>query len=336
MKQFYVGVDIHKHACVHVTLDSAGKVMQRGRFANTVGGISDFARTLTSHSNVVVEPVLNYELLVDEFAQYAASVHVATPSKVRVIAESKCKTDRYDARILADLLRTDYLPESYVAPRALRDLRTRVRQRFHLVKTIVMFKNRIRHLLFLEGVKLTATDVSSVRGRREIRHACLSETVRACVAQCLQIITPITEQVAAIDAWLTAQCQDVAAYHLLQTIPGIGLVWAATLYAEIGDVHRFRSGKALAGYSGLVPIVRASGHAVYYGGITRTGSRFMRMALVEAALRAARRSPRLNRLYQRVLYRGNVQKARVAVARKLAVIIYSMLTTNQPFRAADA
>jgi len=106
--------------------------------------------------------------------------------------------------------------------------------------------------------------------------------------------------------------------------------------AEIGDINRFKSSKALANYSGLIPSVRASGDSVRVGGITKLGSRPLRHALVEASINVIRKSRALNRLFNRVLYRGNVQKARVAVARKLAVIIYAMLKHREPFRAQIA
>jgi transposase len=108
------------------------------------------------------------------------------------------------------------------------------------------------------------------------------------------------------------------------------------IYAEVGDVTRFHSAKALASYTGLTPIVRSSGESVWTGGITRLGSKPLRHVLVEASINAIRRSPELNRMYFRILYRSNVQKARVAVARKLAVIIYAMLSRSEPFRLEAA
>ena len=109
-----------------------------------------------------------------------------------------------------------------------------------------------------------------------------------------------------------------------------------TIYAEIGDIRRFRSRKSFSSFTGLVPSVRCSGDSCHHGGITHLGSKPLRHALVEAAITAIREVPSLNRMYHRVLYRSNVQKARVAVARKLAVIIYAMLKNNEPFRRESA
>ena len=168
MSEVYLGIDVHKKRCVYTALDIAGNVIGSGGFGNNPGEVCDFAAGISPHTNLVLEPVLNYLWLWDQFEPYAGSVHVAVPYKVRVIAESKCKTDKYDSRILAELLRTNFLPESWIPPRELRSLRTIVRQRYHLVKMSVSLKNRIRYLLFAHGIDLRVSDISSVRTRREI------------------------------------------------------------------------------------------------------------------------------------------------------------------------
>ena len=109
----YVGIDVHKKLCVYTELDSGGNVMRRGKFGNNLREVSDFASLVGAGGHVVLEPVLNYEWLLDQIEPYAKSVHVAAPYKVRIIAESKNKTDKYDSRMLAELLRTNFLPESF-------------------------------------------------------------------------------------------------------------------------------------------------------------------------------------------------------------------------------
>ena len=120
MKESYLGIDFHKKWCVFAEIDSTGKLLRQGRFGNTFEEVSTFASSLTQRVQVVLEPVLSYLWLLDQLEPYAGSVHVATPHKVRVIAESKSKTDRYDARMLAELLRTNFLPESWVPPAEIR------------------------------------------------------------------------------------------------------------------------------------------------------------------------------------------------------------------------
>jgi transposase len=148
MSKTYLGVDVHKRHCVFTEIDLNGKVLRRGRFENSFEGVSDFISSLSPRVELVLEPVLNYLWLLDHIEPYVGSVHVATPHKVRIIAESKSKTDKYDSQMLAELLRTNFLPESWAPPYEIRILRGVVRQRYHLSKTMIMNKNRIRHLLF--------------------------------------------------------------------------------------------------------------------------------------------------------------------------------------------
>ncbi|MFH1893129.1 MAG: IS110 family transposase, partial [Candidatus Zixiibacteriota bacterium] len=326
----------HKKLCVYTELDSRGTVVRRGKFGNNISEVSDFASRIDSGTHIALEPVLNYEWLLDHLEPYAESVHVAAPYKVRIIAESKSKTDKYDSRMLAELLRTNFLPESWLPPRDLRSLRLIIRQRYHFVKMLVSLKNRVRHLLFLYGSELKASDVSSDRARREISRLLLPDVELMSVYQCLDEIDRLKGTICLLDEHLERASEGIEAVSLLRTIHGIGLIWSITIYAEVGDIGRFRSAKAFSSYTGLVPTVRSSGESVYRGGITHLGSKPLRHALVEASLHVCRKSPSLNRLYNRVLYRSNVQKARVAVARKLAVIIYHMLKNGESYRAEAA
>jgi transposase len=251
---------------------------------------------------------------------------------VRVIAESKCKTDKYDARILAELLRTDFLPESYVPPQAIRELRFLIRRRFGLVKLVVMLKNRVRHLLFLEGVNLPVADVSSSKAMREIKRLYISQSLRCWIEECVEILRFVTPRVKALEKELAVYCHGIGEVALLRTIPGVGPIWAAVIYAEVADITRFHSRKAFASYTGLVPSVRSSGESTHLGNITHQGSRLLRTALLEASMTTLKASPALYRMYARISYRRGWQTAQVAIARKLAVITYAMLKKGEPFR----
>jgi transposase len=332
MSKRFIGVDLHKKYCVFTELDIGGKVLRKGRFGNNLEEVSSFAGTLSGDTRLAVEPLLNYLWFLDQVSPFVASVHPVNPHRVRIIAEAKNKTDKYDSRILAELLRTDFLPESYYVPGHARDIRDLIRQRSFLVRSRTQCKNRIRHLLFLNGSVVKATDISSKRAIREINRLCISERTRSSIRQCLSVIDTLNIQIKAITDEVTECCRDIPDIDLLMTIPGIGSLLAITIYAEVVDIKRFKNHKAFASYTGLVPTVRASGETIHTGDITRTGSKSLRYALVEAALRAPRRSPALNSLFHRVMYRSNSQKARVAVAHKLAIIIYAMLKNREAFR----
>ena len=328
----FMGVDLHKKYCVFTELDSRGNIIRRGKFSNNLGEIADFASTLSPNTKLTVEPVLNYLWFLDQVKPYVKSVHPAHPQKVRIIAEAKNKTDKYDSHMLAELLRTNFLPESYYVPEDIRRLRDLIRQRWHLVGTVVAFKCRIRHLLSLNGSSVTAADISSPKALKQLKTLCLADTVRNAINQCLDIIRQLDKQIEELESELVKYCPDNKAIELLDTIPGIGRLRALIIYAEIGDIDRFKSKRAFCSYTGLVPIVRESGEKRYTGSITKMGSRALRTVLIEAAINASIKSGHLRRLYKRLEYRGNKYKARTAVAHRLAVIIYVMLKTSEPFR----
>jgi len=332
MSARFIGVDLHKRFCVFTELDIEGNILRRGKFGNNLGEISNFISTLKPNTKLTVEPVLNYLWFLDQVEPYVESVHPAHPQKVRIIAEAKNKTDKYDSHMLAELLRTNFLPESYYVPQEIRKLRDLVRQRSHLVSARTSFKCRIRHLLLLNGSKITAADVSSPKAKKQLKSLCLTDTIIKSVYQCLSIIKELDKTIEALNTELEKNCPDNEDIALLDTIPGIGIIRATIIYAEIGDISRFRSKKAFCSYTGLVPIVRESGEKRYTGSITKAGSRALRTALIEAAINASVKSRHLYRLHKRLEYRGNKFKARTAVAHRLAAIIYVMLKKREPFR----
>jgi len=330
MNESYLGIDIHKRKCVFVEIDGMGKVLRRSRFDNSREGVIDFLGSVGPNVHVVVEPTLNYLWLCDYLEPVVGSLHPANPLKVRVIAEAKCKTDRQDAWVLAELLRTNFLPESYYVPREIRGLREAIRQRDHLVKQRVMLKNRVRVLLFRHGYELRARDVGSKRAAAEITTFALAESVTAMIAQNQRLIGNLNAEIMALEKIIEESCREVSEVKLLMSIPGIGRLRAATVYAEVVDIKRFRSGKAFASYCGLVPTVHQSGDHFHTGHISREGSSLLRRTLVEAAL-TAHETPSLRSLYYRILFKQNRLKARVAIAHKLALVIYAMWTRQEPF-----
>jgi len=333
MSSSYVGIDIHKKRCVFTEINADGKIISRGSFGNHRIGIKSFRDKLSCTTAVVVEPTLNYLWLSDYLESHVASLHVAVPSKVRVIAEAKNKSDRYDSRILAELLRTNFLPETFRLPAGIRELRELVRQRAHFVKHQTMLKNRIRRQLFSEGWVVQASDISSPKAKREIADLELSSLSRELIASNQALLSCLKLEIKQLESRLKQGWGNCEAVVLLRTISGVGAIRSLVIYGEIVDISRFRSGKALSSYTGLVPRVRQSGEKCYHGSITRAGSRPLRYALIEAAISAAHASKPLRQLYYRVLSKKDKATARVAVGHKLALIIYAMLTRREAFRS---
>jgi transposase len=331
MPESFIGVDLHKKSCVFTELDVKGNLIRKGNFSNNNSGINKFIMGLNSKAKITVEPLLNYLWFLDQVSPHVESVHPANPQRVRIIAEAKNKTDSYDSRMLAELLRTNFLPESYYIPKEVRGLRLLLRQRHHLVKIRTGLKSRIRHLLFLNGSVVAGSDISSPKSNQEITELDLPNMTRGSVNQCQELIKSLNMEIKRLEDYLCRSCADIEDVKLLKTIPGIADLRAAIIYSEVFDITRFKSYKKFCSYTGMVPIVRASGDKVYTGSMTKEGSKALRYVFIEAAPTAHRKSRSLGRLYYRTLCRSSPQIAKVAVAHKLAKIVYAMLKNRQPF-----
>jgi transposase len=220
MSEKYLGIDVHKNWCVFAEIDSKGKLLRRGRFRNDSGEVTEFAGSLCSWVHLVLEPVLNYLWLLDLLEPVAGSVHVDTPFKVRAIAE---------------LLRRNFLPEPWVPPYEIWVLRNLTRQRHHLVKLSVMNKNRIRYLLFSHGIRLGVFDIASPKGRAAMKAVSLPDVTRQAIDQCLRMIQVLEASIAGLNQRIVEAIRGNRRPELLQTIPGIGRIWSATIYAEMAS-----------------------------------------------------------------------------------------------------
>jgi transposase len=287
--------------------------------------------SLTPQTKLTVEPLLNYLWFLDRVKPYVESVHPANPQRVRVIAEAKNKTDSYDSRMLAELLRINFLPESFYVPKEIRGLRILVRQRSHMIKIRTGLKNRIRHLLFLDGSIVSAKDISSAKGSREILDLQLPDMTSKSIKECQALIKELNRAIKNLEKYLYKSCAGIEDVKLLKTIPGIGDLRSAIIYLEVVDINRFKSYKKFCSYTGMIPVVRSSGEKVYTGHMTKEGSKSLRYVFIEAAQKAHKESISLGRLYYRALHRSDSQTAKVAVAHKLAKIVYAMLKNRKPF-----
>jgi transposase len=278
-----------------------------------------------------LEPLQNSFWFIDQLRPYAGSIHLANSGKVRLIAESRLKNDRIDARILADLLRVGYLPEVYIPNETVRQWRFLVRHRIQLVRDRTRLKNRVLGMINREGHKIMASDPFGKKGRNQIDSLALSSTLRMAVDSNLSGLDLLSAQIKVVDKEIEQIVEGDETACLLRTIDGIGPFSALAFRAFVGDMARFRSPKAFAAYTGLVPSYRQSAETIHNGSITKQGNSTLRWVLAQAVTHAVRRSPSLKRLYRRLCFRSSVGKARTAVAHALARIIYHVWMEARPY-----
>ncbi|HZP34931.1 MAG TPA: IS110 family transposase, partial [Methylomirabilota bacterium] len=257
-------------------------------------------------------------------------VHVVHPLKVKWIAESKKKTDRVDAELLAHLLRIGGLPEPVHMPRARsREVRGLLQARRQLVQMRTKLINVVRGLLRQQRITLKARALQSGRGWQRLQTLPLSGGVREIVGAYEATVQMATQALAALERQLQARAERDGRVRRLESIPGVGPVTAQTLVATVDRIGRFARAKKLVAYAGLAPSVRASGERVEHGRITKQGRSELRAVLVQAAhavlaVKAAAAAP-LQRWHARVARRRGKKTALVALARKLLTIAFHLL-----------
>lgn len=321
MEKHYIGIDLHKAFFQACAVDGDGRRLWEERLERTAEGIAALQVRCLPGTAVAVEASTPVWHFADALCEAVDRLVVVDPFKTKLKAGFAAKTDRLDARRLADALRRDSVVGIYYPPRQIREWRELCRGRHALVQTRTAVINQLRALLLRHGI---------VDARRLARRADdawllaveLPPYARASVAALRAVLTVTRAEAARAElAIQQVAATDPIAQHL-QHLRGIGPLLAVMIRAEIGDIRRFAVPGQLASYAGLVPRVEASAGRVRYGRITRRGSPWLRWALVEAAIHGPSRSDRVGRWGRRLAVRKGALKARVALARVLAEEIH--------------
>ena len=267
---------------------------------------------------------------------HVGRVVLANPKAVKGITRAGAKTDKIDARTLAKLLAGGFLPAVWLPDEQTRILRRRISARAQLVRQRTRAKNQVHATLIrnLKG-KPPVSDLFGARGRRWLAGQELPADEQETVAACLRQIEFLDGEIALIERALAEQVLASAQMRRLLTLPGVNFVTAAAVMAAIGEIGRFPTARQLVGYLGLDPRVSQSGsEPARHGRISKQGPGETRHVLVEAAWHAARAPGPLRAFHQRIAARRGGNIATVAVARKLAVIAWHMLSRGEDYAFA--
>lgn len=319
MTQEYIGVDLHKAFFQACAITPTGERRWEGRFPRTAEGVARFiARGVGAVQAVAVEASGPTWAFVDALQPTGARVCVVDPRKTKLKAGFAAKTDRLDARRLADALRRESVVSIYVPPPAIRQLREVCRGRHQLVRLRTRLAQMIRALLLrCDAGEPPGTRLYAPRALAWLSTVQLPPDADRTLRRLERLYREIHRdaQAADVEARQRAALDPIAT--TLEAMVGMGPVLALTVRAEIGHIARFTGGSALACYAGLVPRVDRSADRVYHGRITRDGSPWLRWALVEMARHAIKRPDAVGRWARRLAVRKGVHKARVALARVL-------------------
>ena len=333
------GIDYHKRYSVAHVLTADGKTVRKRRIEpNSLAAFASFFSGFEARQvRCVFEASMNWGYLYDLLheIEQVADVTIAHPFKTRVIAEAQVKTDKLDARWLAELHRVGLIAKSHASSPDSRRRKEMLRQRCFFVRQRTAIRNRIHNLLGGQR-DLAMPQVSDLFGKKGM--AALGKIIfdkphhRLMLDQDLAMMAELNAHIKANEAAIAGDFKGNHDYDLLLSIPGFGPTLAAVAACEIDGIDRFVGSKKLLGYAGLVPTTSSSGGKTYHGKMMRACNKWLKWAFIEAAWVAVGCNAYFGGIYRSAKARGKKANTAITiVASRMATIVYRMLTERREF-----
>lgn len=336
--QLFAGLDMHSESTTGTIKDEQGNPVRVLKVDTSKDGVKKlFERLQKKHITAVFEASRNWPYYAELIRAYCDKVVMAHPLKVRAIASAKIKTDTIDSNTLSDLLRADLIPESYMPPPDIIELREILRYRTGLSRMRGELKTKAKNILSREGKKCEFDEITGKRARLWLNNIELSDLDRKELDYTIALIDNLSNEINKYDKIIDRLQYKYPEVDILKSIIGIDILSGMMILAEIGDIARFPSPDKLASYAGLVPSTYQSSQTQYSGRITKQGNANLRWILtqcVHAGIKS-RKSHKLKTFYLRIERRKGKQKAIVATARKMLTIIWHLINKNEYYAYRD-
>ena len=326
-----VGIDLHRRRSVLVRMTEDGRRLATARISNSPAELRREIARAGKSPRVVVEATYGWYWAADTLAAAGAEVHLAHPLGVKAFTYRRVKNDEKDAADLADLLRMGRLPEAWIAPPQVRELRELTRYRQKLVGLRTSCKDQAHAVLAKLGIAIPCTDIFGAAGSAWLDQLRLPQPYAGKVTSLRQVAGELSAEIAMLSQVIGNLLAGDRGYQVIRQLPGIGPVLAAVIIAEIGEVTRFKNAGQLCSWAGLTPRHRESDVKVTRGHVTKQGSRILRWALIEAIQhQPAGSRPRAAK--DAIIARRGKQArniAKVAAARQLLTLVFYGLRDGQ-------
>jgi transposase len=320
----YVGIDVHRKRSQVAVVDAVGEVLANRNVPNGVRPILSVIGELPAGTPAAFEAAFGWGWLLELLEGYGFEPHMVHPLQCKAIASARLKNDKVDAATLAQLLRADLLPEAWIAPPEVRQLRAMLRHRAQLVRLRTLLRNRV-HAVLADHGHGRPEGCWSGPGRQWLASLELPAVSREVIDDDLALTDALQQPIDRLDQEVRQRAKADPRVKVLTQLPGVGPFTALVLLAEIGDITRFSSARKLASWAGLTPTVRGSDRTVHHGHISKQGPTWVRWVACEAA-QTAKRHPDFAPAYEALARRRGRKIATTAIARKLLTRAYHLLT----------
>ena len=322
-----IGMDLHR-TFAEVVIWEEGRLRHHGRIDMTRTALEGFGKSLQPTDEVVIEATGNCMAVSRVLSPFVAQVIIANPLQVKAIAHAHVKTDKIDAGVLASLQAAGFLPSIWTPPPEVERMRRLVARRNQVVRHRTRIKNEVHSILHAHLIpRCPHADLFSRVGRQWLQRQPLPSDEVLAIERHVREFDRLGEDLELLDREIAQDALGDPAVKRLMTITGVNLTVAVGLVAAIGDIRRFSSPQKLVSYVGLNPRVRQSGLGLaQHGRISKVGRSHARAMLVEAAWAAAKSPGPLHAFFVRIRAKRGHQIAAVAVARKLVILCWHLLT----------
>jgi transposase len=327
---YYVGCDLHKFSTYFYVVDNKGKCILNRSIPNEAALLHKFLSSLPKPFKLAVEATYNWYFFIDIVACYTDEYYLTNPLYLKAFAKRNKKTDKIDAKLIANILRIGYLPEVYIVDKKTQREREVLRQRMKIIQDRCRAIFRLKALLDKLGENSTGNFATKKRlDNIETKH--LPEEYQHIIKEnCRQIIELLQAETRTDSVVRKLVAADFEA-KLLTTIDGIGEFSALLIKSEIADVSRFKNFDKLCSYAGLAPRIHQSGNKCILGALSKNRRKHLQWILLEISYQFMYRNEKYRYKFEKIREQKPYNKAKVVIARDLLKIIYRILKTKKPY-----
>jgi len=326
----YVGVDLHKERSWFYIMDENGNRLSSKSISNELKVLKEYFESIPKPFRLAVEATYNWYFFVDLAEEFADKVYLANSYELKAFAKRNKKTDKIDAKLIADILRKGYLPSVYIANKETRQLKESLRYRMNLVKDRSRVIYRLKALLDKLGLKVTA-DFTTIRALNNIDFSSIPNGYHSLVKKYSEQLAWYREKIWEYRKNLeTELIKDRDIINLI-SIPGLSFFSAALIKTEIADISRFKNFNNLCSYAGLAPRIHQSANTLRNGPLSKNRCKNLQWILIENAIHFIHAMPNIAKKHELIKKRKGYNTAKVATARDMLKAVYHVLKEQRPF-----